>query len=360
MKLGEIARLLGGEVSGDPETGILRLSKIEEAGEGEITFLANPKYAKFLARTAASAVIVTRGQDLPDLTGRLSPLNLVLVPDAYQAFLRLIDHFHPAPQPLPPGVHPTALISPGARLGTGCAIGPYAVIGAACVIGDRTSIHAGVVLLEGVQVGSDSILYSNVTVREQCLIGDRVIVQPGAVIGSDGFGFAPKPDGSYEKIPQRGIVVVEDDVEIGANTTIDRATIGETRIGKGTKLDNLIQVAHNVIIGQNTVMASQSGISGSTRLGDGCVIAGQVGFAGHLRIADRTTVGAKSGLGKDITEPGKTYFGIPVKEHHQAFRIEAVIRQLPDLLREIQALGKRVRELEERDRTSTPNTSKDN
>lgn len=360
MTLGEIARLLGGDVAGNGGVEILRLAKIEEAEEGDITFVANPKYAKYLATTSATAVLVSAGPDAPELARRTVPLNLVRVPDPYQAFLRLVDQFYPAPRPMQRGIHPSAIVAKSAVIGADCAIGPYTVIGEDCVIGDRTVLHTGVVVYDDVRIGSDAVLFAHVVVREQCRVGNRVIIHPGAVIGADGFGFAPLADGRYQKIPQRGIVVVEDDVEIGANCTIDRATIGETRIKQGTKLDNLIQVAHNVIIGQNTVIAAQSGISGSTKLGDHCVVAGQVGFAGHLRIADRTTIGAKSGLAKDITEPGKTYFGIPVKEHHQAFRIEAVIRQLPELLREVQALSREVEELKERYRTDTPNTRKDN
>jgi UDP-3-O-[3-hydroxymyristoyl] glucosamine N-acyltransferase len=243
-------------------------------------------------------------------------------------------------------VHPAAIVAKSANIGKDVAIGPGVVVGEHCRIGDNATLYPGVVLYDDVKIGNNSVLHANVVVREQCNIGANVIVHSGTVIGSDGFGFAPKQDGSYEKIPQRGIVVVEDDVEIGANCAIDRATIGETRIRRGAKLDNLIQIAHNVVIGEHTVIAGQTGVSGSTKIGRNCVIAGQVGFAGHLQIADRSTFGAQSGVSRSLLEAGKTYFGYPAKEHRQAFRIEGALRQLPELLVEIRDLQKRVEELE--------------
>jgi UDP-3-O-[3-hydroxymyristoyl] glucosamine N-acyltransferase len=348
MKLREVARIVGGEATGDVEIEIRRLSKIEEAVEGDVTFVANAKYSKHLSATGATAVLVSRDSDFAELKSRRVPIQLIKVDDPYRAFLILVDAFYPSPAKLAAGVHPTAVVARSAKLGNEVAVGPFVVIGERCSVADGSALHAGVVLYDDVRIGAGSTLYGNVTVREQCVIGSRVIIHSGTVVGCDGFGFAPKKDGTYEKIPQRGIVAIGDDVEIGSNCAIDRATIGETRIGRGVKLDNLIQVAHNVVIGDNTVIAAQTGISGSTRIGVNCVIAGQVGFAGHIHLADRSTVGAQSGVSRSFVEPGKTYFGYPAKEHLQALRMEGAARQLPELLVEIRDLKKRIQELESR------------
>jgi len=346
MRLNEIARIVGGAIEGDANTEIRHLSKIEEAGPGDITFLANPKYAKHLVATSASAVLVPRDAVIKELALRTAPIHLVKVDDPYRAFLTLIDVFYPPAARLSKGVHSTAVVAGSATLGTDFAIGANVHVGERCKIGSNVSLHPGVVLYDDAEVGDDSLLYANVTVREQCKIGKRVIVHSGTVIGSDGFGFAPTQSGEYEKIPQRGIVVVEDDVEIGANCAIDRATIGETRIGRGVKLDNLIQVAHNVVIEENTVIAAQTGISGSTKVGKNCIIAGQVGIVGHIVVPDRTTIGAQSGVSRSFREPGKTYFGYPAKEHSLALRMEGALRQLPELLVEIRDMKRRLQELE--------------
>lgn len=342
MKLREIAQFLGATLEGNPELDILRVAKIEEAGEGAITFLANPKYARHLATTRASAAIVGQNVKVEDRSSDLPLLALVRVADPYVGFVRVLARFHPPRPPLPPGIHPTAVVDPTASLGTNVRIGPHAVIGARCHVGDRTLIGQCAVLYDDVRVAEDSILYANVSVREGCLVGARCILQPGAVIGSDGFGFAPQPDGSFEKIPQMGIVVIEDDVEIGANTTVDRATLGETRIKKGVKLDNLIQVAHNVVIGENTVMASQSGISGSTRIGKNVMVAGQVGFTGHIEVADGVKIGAQSGVHRSLTTVNGTYFGTPAYPHREAMRIYGSFPQLPELLATVRDLVKRL------------------
>lgn len=347
MKLSDIAKFVDGELVGDGNVEIGRVAKIEEAGPGDITFLAHPKYKKHVRTTTASALLVGSGVPIEEFGDRPRPLNLVRVPDPYRSFLRLIDTFNPPPAGLKKGVHASALVAPTARIAPDAAIGAFVSIGEGCRIASGVAIHEGTIVGDGVEIDEHSLLYPHVVVRERCRIGKRVIVQPGCVIGSDGFGFVPKPDGSYEKIPQRGIVVIEDDVEIGANCTIDRATIGETRIGKGVKLDNLIQIGHNAVVGDHTAIAAQSGVSGSTKLGKYCALGGQVGLAGHLEIADRTTIGAQSGVPKSISEPGKTYFGYPAQEIHQTMRIEAALRQLPALINEIRELQNRVRELEE-------------
>jgi UDP-3-O-[3-hydroxymyristoyl] glucosamine N-acyltransferase len=347
MKLRDIAVLLYAELDGDGDRDIRRVAKIEEAGDGDVTFIANPRYRKHFETTAASAVIV--GKDFPAVAQSGGSRPAVLrVADPYASFLKVLVIFHPPPEPMPPGIHPTAVIAASASLGEGVRIGAHAVVAHRCAIGKGSMIGAGVVLGDGVTVGDECIIYPLVSVREGCTLGHRVILQPGVIIGSDGFGFAPRPDGSYEKIPQLGIVVIEDDVEIGANTTVDRATMGETRIRQGAKLDNLIQVAHNVVIGEHTVIAAQTGISGSTRIGNRVMIGGQVGFTGHLEIADRTRFGAQAGVHRSITEPGTTVFGSPALPQREAFRIQGAVTQLPELLTTIRALQQKVEELERR------------
>ena len=341
MKLRDIAQFLGAALEGNPDQEILDVAKIEEAGEGNLSFLANPKYARYLASTRASAVIVGRTVAVEDRPPTLPMLSLLRVDDPYVGFVRALAKFHPPRPPLPPGIHPSAVIDPTATLAPEVRVGQHAVIGARCRIGGRAMIGPCTVLGDDAQVGEDSILYANVSVREGCRIGSRCIVQPGAVIGSDGFGFAPQPDGTYEKIPQMGTVVIEDDVEVGANTTVDRATLGETRIRKGTKLDNLIQVAHNVVIGENTVIAAQAGISGSTRIGNNVMIGGQVGFTGHIEVADGVKIGAQSGVHRSLTTVNGTYFGTPAYPHREAMRIYGSFPQLPDLLATVRDLVKR-------------------
>jgi UDP-3-O-[3-hydroxymyristoyl] glucosamine N-acyltransferase len=346
MKLRDIAILLNAEMVGGDAIEIGQVAKIEEAKEGDISFIANPKYTRFLGTTRASAVIVGKKLNMTDLGTPSSHPVLLRVDDPYASFLKVLVTFHPPKDPLPPGIHPTAIIAPSAKLGAEVRVGAYVVIGDGCSVGDRTMISHGTVIGDGVKIGASSLLYANVTVREGCVVGSRVILHSGVVVGSDGFGFAPKPDGTYEKIPQLGIVAIEDDVEIGANTTIDRATMGETRIKKGVKLDNLIMVAHNVVIGENTVSAAQAGISGSTRIGRNVMIGGQVGLTGHLEIADNTKLGAQSGIHHSINQPGKTFFGSPAYPQREAFRIQGAVAQLPDWLNTVRELLKRVETLE--------------
>ncbi len=346
MTLFEIVQLLGGEAGGNGETAIRGVAKIEEAEAGDITFLANLKYKKYVKTTRASAIIIGRDVQLDELKERTTPIPLIRVADPYMSFLKLIDIFHPAPESLPRGIHPTAIIDASASVAPDASIGAYVVIGKLCKIGKGTTLYHGTVLHPGVIIGDDTLIYPNVTVRESCTIGNRVIIHSGSVIGSDGFGFATTDKGTHEKIPQRGIVEIQDDVEIGANCTIDRATIGRTVIEEGVKLDNLIHVAHNVTIGAHTVIAAQTGISGSTKVGKQCAIGGQVGLTGHITIADKTSIGAQSGVPKSIAEEGKTYFGYPAREIHETWRIEGALRQLPELLYEFRKLQQRLEELE--------------
>jgi len=339
IKLAEIAAKLGGEVVGNDDIEISDVAKIEDAREGEITFLANAKYAKFLKETKASAVIVseevTQAGDIP----------LLVVQNPYFAFLKTVQIFYPSASLIEKGIHDTAVIGEGTELGESLSVGPYVVIGRRCHIGNGTVIMPGVVMGDDVRVGENCIIHARVCLREKIVLGNRVIIHDGTVVGSDGFGFVPE-EGKYHKIPQVGTVVIEDDVEIGANTTIDRATLGETRIKKGAKLDNLIQVAHNCTIGEDTVIAGQAGLSGSTHLGRGVRVGGQAGFAGHLSVGDGAAVGAQSGVNKSVPQ-GMLVFGYPAKPHMEEFRIQAALKKLPKLLKEIKDLKNRIRKLEE-------------
>lgn len=344
MTLREIATFLQGELVGDGSVEITRVAKIEEARTGDLTFLANPKYEKYLAGTKASAVLVSAKLNLQQYGNGSSPA-FIRVQDPYVGFLQILKKLTPTIDPFPQGIHPSAAISKNATLGKNVAIGAHAVVGENAVVGDNTKISHGCVIGDHAVIGNDCLLYANVTIYHQCKIGNHVTIHSGTVIGSDGFGFAPKPDGTYEKIPQLGIVLIEDDVEIGSNCSIDRATLGETILRRGVKLDNLIQIAHNVVIGENTVIAAQTGISGSTKIGKNSIIAGQVGIVGHIEIAEKTTILAQSGIPKSLTEPGKTYFGYPAKEHLKALRIEAIIRTLPELVNELRDLQQKVEAL---------------
>ena len=345
MKAREIALFLDGDLIGDGDREIRSLAKIEEAREGDISFIANPKYEKQIESTGASALIIGTALDVTKY--EKVPPALIRVPDPYGSFVVLLGRLNPAPEQLSPGIHPTAVIAPSARLGKDCGVGPYVVIGENVVIGDRCRIFAHSVIGNLVKIGDDCLIYSQVSIREECILGSRVIMQPGVVVGCDGFGFAPRKDGSYHKIPQRGIVVIEDDVELQANTCVDRATMGETRIKRGTKLDNMVQIAHNVIVGEDTVIAGQSGVAGSTKLGNRVMVGGNVGIAGHLEISNRVMIAGNSGVSRSLTKEGETYFGYPAKEVHRARRIEGALRQLPELLVTIQTLEAKVKALEE-------------
>ncbi len=333
-----IAEMIGAKIDGNPEITISGLAKIEEAGPGQLTFIANPKYEKFIHQTKASAILVAENFPQSDKT-------LLRCKDPYFAFMTLVKQFYGGGPSLSKGIHPTAVIGEGTHLGKDVAIGAHVVIGENCDIGDGVQLYPGVVLSNEVSIGRDSILYANVSVRERCRIGERVIIQMGAVIGSDGFGFAFH-EGRYHKIPQMGIVIIEDDVEIGANTTIDRATLGATVIRRGTKLDNLIQVAHNVEIGEHTVMAAQTGIAGSTKVGNYVKMGGQVGLAGHIEIGDQVTLGAQSGVDKSIPA-GEYYFGYPARPARTVMREISALTRLPELLRRVKILEDEIQRLQQ-------------
>jgi UDP-3-O-[3-hydroxymyristoyl] glucosamine N-acyltransferase len=329
MTTAEIASFLNGKLSGSGDVVIHGVAKIEEAGPQELTFVANPRYVKYLDTTGAGAVLVG-----PGVTYNRGVL--IEVADPYAGFLLLLEHFHPVVSWLARGVHPTAVVDPTAVIGADVSIGAYGYVGPRSSIGRGTRIYPHAVISADVSVGEGCEIHSHVTVRERVILGDRVVIQDGAVIGSDGFGFAPTPEG-YRKIPQLGRVIIANDVEVGANTTVDRATLGETVIGKGTKLDNLIQVAHNVTIGSDTVIAALTGISGSAKIGDRCRIGGQVGVVGHLRVGDDVQIGAQSGVAGDVADHG-IVSGSPARSHALWKRIEAALSWLPDLLRRVRKL----------------------
>jgi UDP-3-O-[3-hydroxymyristoyl] glucosamine N-acyltransferase len=337
VKLGDIARQIGLDPGELPDIDITGVSTIENASSGQIAFLANSKYEKHLATTGASAVLV------PQNTTAVPDKTLVRCGNPYYSFLRVVELFHP-PIPLSPGIHPTAILGEETLVGPDATIGPYVVTGKRCRIGANSALLPFTVLGDDVVIGESTTLHAHVCVREKVQIGSRVIIHSGTVIGSDGFGFAPE-GGKYHKIPQVGIVVIEDDVEIGANVTVDRATLGETRIKLGAKLDNLIQIAHNCTVGEHTVIAAQSGLSGSTHIGKGVRIGGQVGFAGHLSVGDGAAVGAQSGVPKSIAA-GETMFGTPARPIKDELRIQAAVHRLPDLVKEMHSLKERIERLE--------------
>jgi UDP-3-O-[3-hydroxymyristoyl] glucosamine N-acyltransferase len=334
--LKELAALLGGKVIGDENAVVSSLGTLDEATEGQITFLANPKYVGKVATTRATAVIVSHGAER---YGR----NVIEVKNPYLAFAKLLSLFHVKPI-IPRGVMSGAFIGENVSLGEGITVYPGAYVGDGVKLGNGTVLHPGAVLYDGVEVGENSVIHANVTVREGCRIGNRVIVHSGVVIGSDGFGYAPDGKG-YQKIPQIGIVVIEDDVEIGACTTIDRAALGLTLIRKGTKIDNLVQIAHNCVIGENCIIVSQTGISGSTKLGEHVTIGGQVGIVGHLEIGDNVMVGAKSGVHNSISS-GQILSGYPAFPHKEWLRAASTFPKLPELRKAVNTLEKKVQELE--------------
>ncbi len=335
--LKELAEAVGGEIVGEREVKITGVAGIREAKEGEITFLANPKYEPYLATTRASAVIADKDGS--------SPRPILRVENPYLAFLKVVTLFTERAFDLyPRGIDTAAIIAETAKLGKDVSIGAYSVIEERVEIGDRVTIRPLVSICDDVTIGEDCLIYPHVTIRERCEIGNRVIIHSGAVVGSDGFGYA-KDGNKHHKIPQIGIVRLEDDVEIGANATIDRATTGVTLIKHGSKIDNLVQIAHNVIVGENSILAAQVGVSGSTELGKNVVLAGQAGLVGHIRIGDGAMVGAQGGVTKSIP-PNTRVSGYPAREHGFARKIYAASTRLPELLKEFRKLQKRVEALE--------------
>ena len=339
LTLQEAAGFINGTLSGDGNIVINNLARIEEAEPGDLTFLYLPAYEKYFAMTKAAAVIVKKG--FPKTRDDIAYIE---IEEPNKAFFSLIKHFFKPEFPLE-GVDSAAFIHSSVKPGKNFAAGKNVVVSKGCKIGDNVKIFHNTVILEDVVLGDDVLLFQNISIREKCKIGNRCIIHANTVIGSDGFGYDQDENGVFHKIPQIGNVVIEDDVEIGSNVSVDRASLGSTRIKKGTKVDNLSQIAHNVTIGENTIISSQVGVSGSTKVGNNCYILGQVGLTGHIEIADKVILIAQSGVSKSIMKPG-TYFGSPAKEVKNAFQLEAHIRNLPKYAEKIASLEARINKLE--------------
>jgi len=336
----DIARIVGGELSGDPEQLVTGLAGIREAAPGDVTFLASPKYQAAVKTTRASVLIV--GRDLDVSFGG----TLVRVENPAAAFAKLVEQVAPPPITYKPGIDPSAVIAPSARLGPNVSIQPYAVIEERAVIGDRTVIGAGTCIGSECRVGIECLLYPQVSLRERTTLGDRVILHSGVVLGADGFGFE-NVQGEHKKIPQVGFVEIGDDVEIGANTAIDRGRFGRTRVGKGTKIDNLVQIGHNCVIGDHCIICGLVGIAGSTIIGNQVTIAGQVGIAGHLTIGDKSIIMAQAGVTKDVPA-GSVMLGAPAVPHKEFKRVNAAVQRLPETLAKIHELERQLAELRTR------------
>ncbi len=341
MKLSEIAKLIGGELSVQAEREINNVGKIESARADDITFIANPVYEKYYDSTSAGAIIVSR--KFKPASGILRDIPLIRVDDPYLAFLDLLDILNPKTELEEVGISEFAVISETAEVSDEeVRIGANCFIGEKCRIGRGARILPNSVLLAGVELGDNVLIYPNVTVYQKCIIGNNVVIHSGTVIGSDGFGQARNDDGTYKKIPQKGIVVIEDNVEIGSNCSIDRATLGETRIGKGVKLDNQIQIAHNVVIGENTVIAAHTGVAGSTKIGRRCMIGGKVGIVGHIEICDDVIITAAANVSKSITKPG-VYSGYRAQFQTEELKQQAILKNVEALKNQIRELQKKLK-----------------
>ena len=332
-KLGELAALVGGRIEGDAELVIHGVAGIREAQPGEITFVANSRYEEFVAATRASAILAAPGLQ--------ATIPLIRTDNPYYAYFQVLNLFAgDAAARYPRGVHPQAFVHPGATLGVDVSIGPFCHVAAGASIGEGTTLVSGVFVGERARIGARCLIYPSVTIREECRLGERVILQPGVVIGSDGFGYARK-GATHHKVPQIGIVVLEDDVEVGANSCVDRATTGETRIKRGTKIDNLVQVAHNVVIGEDGVIAAQVGISGSTEIGNHVVLGGQTGIAGHVTVGDRVMAGGRSGVTKSVPSDSMVS-GYPAREHSLSRKLQAYTALLPELFKRVKDIERRL------------------
>lgn len=334
----QIAELIKGRVEGDKDAKVSSFAKIEEGHEGAISFLSNKKYLHYIYETKSSVVLVDESLALEKNVN----CTLIRVKSAYEAVAQLLQLYE-SMKPRKRGISDLAFIDPTAAIGEDCYIGPFAYIGPKCVIGDNSIIHPHAALGDNVIVGKNTEIHSNAVIYHDCKVGNRCILHAGCVIGADGFGFAPSENG-YDKIPQIGIVTIEDDVEIGANTCVDRSTMGSTFIRNGVKLDNLVQIAHNTDIGANTVMSSQVGVAGSTKVGEWCMFGGQVGISGHITIGNKVMLGAQSGVPGSIKD-GQQLIGTPPMEMRSYFKSQAIFRRLPEMYNEINKLRKEIEEL---------------
>jgi len=336
MKLQAIANRLGCQLAGDGSIEIHRITSLEEAGPGDLTFLSNPKYQARLRSTRASAIIIS---------DTAPPLEIATLrtADPYLTFARSIDLFYSAPEP-DPGIHSTAVLAKSVRLGRNPRIGPFCFVDEGVALGDNAVLHSHVSIYRGVRIGSDFVAHAHVSVREHSEIGDRVRLQNGVVIGADGFGFAKKGDGSYQKITQSGRVILEDDVEVQANATVDRAAIGETRIRRGAKIDNLVQVGHGSWVGENSLLCAQVGLAGSTKIGKNVILTGQVGVAGHCSIGDNVVATAQTGIPSDV-EPGRMVSGYPAMDNKRWLKCSVLFSKLPEINKSVQKLQQKLDDL---------------
>ena len=337
----QIALLINGTVEGDAATNVISFGKIEEAQEGQLTFFANPKYEDFLYSTNASVIIINEDYELRQPV----TATLIRVADAYTAFATLLSKYQEIVKQQLKGIQEPSYISKTAVYGQNVFIGAFAYMGENVTIGNNSKIFPHAFIGDNVTIGDNCIIHPGVKIYDGCKVGNQVTIHAGTVIGSDGFGFAPQSDVSLKKVPQIGNVLIEDNVEIGANATIDRATIGSTIIRSGAKLDNLIQIAHNVEVGHSTVIAAQAGISGSTKIGNGVMIGGQAGIVGHIQIADGSKINAQAGLGKSLKIPGTAVTGSPAYDYNQAIRSQAIARNLPEMEKRIKELEALVKQL---------------
>lgn len=337
----QVADMIGGRVEGNENAAITSFAKIEEGKPGAISFLSNPKYTHYIYDTQSSVVLINEDVELEMPVAA----TLIRVKNAYESVAKLLQLYE-SMKPCKTGIDPHAFISEKAKIGENVYIGAFACIGDGAVIGDNTQIYPNTVIGDGVTIGEKCTLFPNITVYQGCKIGNNVTIHAGSVIGADGFGFAPNAEG-YDKIPQIGIVIIEDDVEIGANTCIDRSTMGQTIIHKGVKLDNLIQVAHNCEIGESTVMSAQVGMAGSTKIGAWCMVGGQAGFAGHIHVKDKTFIGAQCGVIGDTKGDGEQLIGSPAVNPKMFFKARALDAKLPDMYRQIAALQRELDALKE-------------
>lgn len=340
----QIAMMINGKVEGNPNAMVASFGKIEEAISGQLAFLANPKYEEYLYTTHASIIIINETQELKHSISA----TLIRVPDAYSAFATLLDKYQQIKTHQLVGIQQPAYIDATAKVGEGVFIGAFSYVGEKAIIGNGAKIFPNTYIGNNAVVGENSIIHPGVKIYHDCLIGKNVVIHAGTVIGGDGFGFAPQPDGTFKKVPQIGNVIIEDDVEIGSNTTIDRGTLGSTIIRSGAKLDNLLQIAHNVEIGNNSVIAAQAGISGSTKVGNNVMIGGQVGIVGHLTIADGSKINAQSGVSKSIKTPNTAVTGSPAYDYTAALRSQAIARKLPELEKRIKELEDLLKEMSQK------------
>ncbi len=337
----QIAMIIKGKVEGNADAAVSSFGKIEEAQNGQLSFLANPKYEDYLYTTSASVIIINESLELKKPVGA----TLIRVPDAYVAFATLLETYQQLQAQQLTGIQQPVYIDASVKIGEQVYVGAFAYIGEKVIVDNGVKIYPNAYIGNGTTIGENSIIHPGVKIYHNTVIGKNVTIHAGTVIGSDGFGFAPQADGSYKKVPQMGNVVIEDNVEIGANTTIDRATIGSTVIKAGAKLDNLLQIAHNVEVGNNSVIAAQAGVSGSTKIGNNVMIGGQAGIVGHIQIADGSKINAQSGVSKSIKTPNTAVTGSPAFDYTSALRSQAIARNLPELEQRIKALEKILQEL---------------